>query len=99
MVLVMMAVGVVLIPVRASQLYSRLAARRAVAGVLPGSSRNKRPYVVVSGWLSDVRGFNDFLQDCLVQVCGERMMGLNTSIKKNPCCTMGLVAFITSSSL
>jgi hypothetical protein len=75
MVLIMMAVGVVLIPVRASQLYSRLAARRAVAGVLPGSSRNKRPYVVVSGWLSDVRGFNDFLQDCLVQVCGVGMCG------------------------
>jgi hypothetical protein len=75
-VLVMMAVGVVLIPVRASQLYSRLAARRITAGVLPrpaGSAwwvtgRRARPHLVVSGALSDVRGFNDWLQDCLMQV-------------------------------
>jgi hypothetical protein len=75
-VLVMMAVGVVLIPVRASQLYSRLAARRITAGVLPRSAggaswmtgRRARPHLVVSGALSDVRGFNDWLQDCLMQV-------------------------------
>lgn len=64
-VLGMMAVGVVLIPVRASQLYSRIAARRTVVGSPPSS---RHPFVLLSGRLSEVRGFNDFLQDFLVQV-------------------------------
>lgn len=40
MVLVMMLVGVVLIPVRASQLYSRLNERRLMVGHPPVSSCN-----------------------------------------------------------
>ncbi|WIA12208.1 hypothetical protein OEZ85_012277 [Tetradesmus obliquus] len=68
-VLVMMLVGVVLIPVRASQLYSRLNERRLMVGHPPGDAPGcKGSYVVLSGRLSDVRGFNDFLQDFLVQV-------------------------------
>lgn len=68
-VLVMMLIGVVLIPVRASQLYSRLHERPLVAGHPPGDAPGCRGvYVVLSGRLSDVRGFNDFLQDFLVQV-------------------------------
>lgn len=63
--LVMMLVGVVLIPVRASQLYSRISERRTVAGHLPGP---RRPFVVVSARLSDVRGFNDFFSSILLQV-------------------------------
>lgn len=126
--LVMMLVGVVLIPVRASQLYSRLserwgrlylaathktacrpvgtcsarlwlvqrapalavsfcfgiqsvavaprylhvwllACRLLVAGHKPGAAPGcAGGYVVLSGRLSDVRGFNDFLTDWLVQV-------------------------------
>lgn len=61
----MMVVGVVLIPVRAGQLYSRLQDRLLSAGHPPGW---RGAYVVLSGRLSDVRGFNDFLQDFLVQV-------------------------------
>ncbi|KAF8071241.1 Kcnt2 [Scenedesmus sp. PABB004] len=69
-VLVMMMAGVVLIPVRASQLYSRLSGRLSSAGHAPGRAPGSREYVVLSGRLSDVRGFNDFLQDFLVQVRG-----------------------------
>lgn len=64
--LAMMLVGVVLIPVRASQLYVRLSERRATAGPLP---TRRRPFVIVSGRLSDVRGFNDFFSSVLTQVC------------------------------
>lgn len=61
----MMLVGVVLIPVRASQLYSRFSERRTVAGPMP---TGRRPFVLVSGRLSDVRGFNDFYSSLLLQV-------------------------------
>jgi hypothetical protein len=67
--MVMMLVGVVLIPVRAGQLYSRLSERLITVGHLPGEAPGcKGAFVVLSGRLSDVRGFNDFLQDFLVQV-------------------------------
>eukprot|EP00879_Flechtneria_rotunda_P024898 GHRR01026423.1.p1 GENE.GHRR01026423.1~~GHRR01026423.1.p1 ORF type:complete len:328 (+),score=79.79 GHRR01026423.1:96-1079(+) len=68
-VLAMMMVGVVLIPVRASQLYSRINERLLMAGHPPGNAPgSKGAYAVLSGRLSDVRGFNDFLQDFLIQV-------------------------------
>lgn len=70
-VLAMMLIGVVLIPVRAGQLYSRLNERPLVAGHAPGDAPGcKGSYVVLSGRLSDVRGFNDLMQDFLVQVIG-----------------------------
>ncbi|KIZ04242.1 Potassium channel subfamily T member 2, partial [Monoraphidium neglectum] len=64
-VLVMMLVGVVLIPARASQLYSRFSERRTVAGPIP---TGRRPFVIFSGKLSDVRGFNDFFSSILTQI-------------------------------
>jgi hypothetical protein len=43
--------------------------RLLFAGHKPGDAPGcKGGYVVLSGRLSDVRGFNDFLQDWLVQV-------------------------------
>eukprot|EP00878_Enallax_costatus_P042082 GHUV01049076.1.p1 GENE.GHUV01049076.1~~GHUV01049076.1.p1 ORF type:complete len:107 (-),score=6.22 GHUV01049076.1:42-362(-) len=67
----MMLIGVVLIPVRAGQLYSRLSERALVAGHAPGHAPGcKGAYIVLSGRLSDVRGFNDLMQDFLVQVMG-----------------------------
>jgi hypothetical protein len=47
------------------------ACRLLVAGHKPGAAPGTAGgYVVLSGRLSDVRGFNDFLQDFLVQVGG-----------------------------
>jgi hypothetical protein len=68
-VTLMMIGAVVLIPVRASQLYSRFSERRAVAGPMPS---RRRPFVLVSGRLSDVRGFNDFFSSIMLQVGVER---------------------------
>lgn len=63
-VLVFMAVGVVLIPVRTSQLWGQLASRRITAGTL----RPGRPVVLLSGRLSEVRGFADITEEFFHQV-------------------------------
>ncbi|CAG9460583.1 unnamed protein product [Pedinophyceae sp. YPF-701] len=55
-----MAVGVVLIPVQASQLYATWSSRRMRLGTLP---RSGEPRVIVSTRLSDVRGFSDFFTE------------------------------------
>lgn len=48
----------------------------------------KGSYVVLSGRLSDVRGFNDFLQDFLVQVCFMfRHAGASCCKHVVPCCS------------
>lgn len=62
--LVFMAVGVVLIPVRTSQLWGQLASRRITAGTL----RPGRPVVLLSGRLSEVRGFADITEEFFHQV-------------------------------
>ena len=63
-VLVFIAVGVVVIPVRTSQLWGQLASRRLTAGTLsPG-----RPTVLLSTRLSEVRGFADLTDEFFHQV-------------------------------
>ncbi|GLI58482.1 hypothetical protein VaNZ11_000187 [Volvox africanus] len=63
-VLVFMAVGMVLIPVRTSQLWAQLASRRLTAGTLaPG-----RPVVLLSSRLTEVRGFADLTEEFFHQV-------------------------------
>ena len=63
-VFVMMIVAAVMIPVRAAQLYTFLSERRATAGPPPTA---RRPFVLLSLRLSDVRGFNDLLSGVLSQ--------------------------------
>ncbi|EFJ43388.1 hypothetical protein VOLCADRAFT_106827 [Volvox carteri f. nagariensis] len=66
-VLVFMAVGVVLIPVRTSQLWAQLASRRITAGTLtPG-----RPVVLLSSRLTEVRGFADLTEEFFHQVSAD----------------------------
>lgn len=59
-VLTLMALGVVLIPVRATQVYEELNARKTVLGHLPRSSRS---FVLVSKNLMDIRAFSDFYSE------------------------------------
>ncbi|GIM15032.1 hypothetical protein Vretimale_17907, partial [Volvox reticuliferus] len=69
-VLVFMAVGVVLIPVRTSQLWAQLASRRLTAGTLaPG-----RPVVLLSSRLTEVRGFADLTEEFFHQVQHQRFV-------------------------
>ena len=56
-VLSLMALGVVLIPVRATQVYEEFTARRTILGHIP---RSNRAFVLVSKNLLDVRAFSDF---------------------------------------
>ena len=64
--------GVVLIPVRTSQLYQQLLARRVVAGQLPRPARPggapSHPFVLLSGRLPEVRAFSDFFREFTLQV-------------------------------
>lgn len=72
----MMVTGVILIPVRAGQLYSALLERKVLAGQLPrpagqpggGGSGASRPFVLVSSRLSEVRAFSDFYRELNVQL-------------------------------
>eukprot|EP00210_Caulerpa_lentillifera_P002585 g2479.t1 len=59
-VLTLMALGVVLIPVRATQVYEELTARRTIIGHLP---RTTTSFVLVSKCLLDVRAFSDFYSE------------------------------------
>lgn len=59
-VLVMICVGVVLIPVQASQVYSQLQARRVTLGPMPDKHM---PTVLASTRLTEVRGFSDFCSE------------------------------------
>ncbi|KAK9808990.1 hypothetical protein WJX72_007481 [[Myrmecia] bisecta] len=59
-VLAMICVGVVVIPVQTSQVYSQLAARRVTLGALPDKGMHT---VLVSTSLTEVRGFSDFFSE------------------------------------
>lgn len=61
---IMMVVGIVIIPVRTSQLYKHLTSRRMRLGPLP---RGHWPHLVLSSRLSDVRGFSDFFIEFLAE--------------------------------
>ena len=75
-----MVVGVGLRPVRATQLEHRLQGRSLDAGNAAGAApRTRGRYAVLSGRLSDVRGFNDLLQDFLTQVCYMTQDAANSS--------------------
>ncbi|KAL3142086.1 hypothetical protein ABBQ32_004709 [Trebouxia sp. C0010 RCD-2024] len=59
-VLVMICIGVVLIPVQASQVYTQLQARRVTLGPMPDKHM---PTVLASTRLTEVRGFSDFCSE------------------------------------
>lgn len=72
-VVAMIALGAVLIPVRTSQLYTQLLARRITAGPLPSGLPGARPYVLLSTRLTEVRGFSDMATEFFHQVGGVRL--------------------------
>ena len=60
-VLAAICVGVVLIPVQATQFYTELNARRVVRGTLP--DRLGAPFILLSTRLTEVRAFGDFYSE------------------------------------
>lgn len=64
-VVAMILVGAVIIPVRFSQLYSQMSVRREAVGPLPSA---RRPFVILSTRLSEVRGFSDLFTEFFRQV-------------------------------
>lgn len=80
-VLAMMVTAVILIPVRAGQLYSALLERKVLAGQLPRPAGPAgRPFVLLSSRLSEVRAFSDFYREFNIQLqASDRSGGSSTS--------------------
>eukprot|EP01025_Chloroclados_australasicus_P067787 TRINITY_DN939_c1_g1_i4.p1 TRINITY_DN939_c1_g1~~TRINITY_DN939_c1_g1_i4.p1 ORF type:complete len:335 (-),score=10.25 TRINITY_DN939_c1_g1_i4:1354-2337(-) len=74
----MIAIGAVIIPVRTSQLYTQLAAKRAVLGPLPQSDSAR--IAVYAGRITEIRAFSDFFFEFFHRLAKPpkiRMVGLS----------------------
>jgi hypothetical protein len=76
-VMAMIAVGVVLIPVQAAQVYSEVSARRVVRGTLADWSA---PFVVLGTRLTEVRAFSDFYAEWRLALAREAAWPNNTKL-------------------
>ena len=77
-VVVMIAVGLVIIPVQAALFYNEISARRVIKGTLP--DWRGKPFVLLSTRLTEVRAFSDFFAEFQQALGSTSLFPKNTKI-------------------